>query len=156
MKRKHGTVVIGLGNPILGDDAVGLVIASELRKRMGRIVDIVELSAGGLTVAEAMLGYRKAIIVDALVEEGTVPGKILRLTFEDLKTTPKRFIGFHDIDLVTSVELIKAIDRESFPDEVVVFGITIQKPGCYQEGLSEEVKTAVPKCVEMIEEECGR
>jgi len=155
LNRKRGTVVIGLGNPILGDDMVGLVVASELKRRLAGLVDVIELCAGGLAVAEAMLGYEKAIIVDALVEEGTEPGKILRLTLEDIKTTPKRFIGFHDIDFVTSVEFIKAIDRESFPDEVVIFGITIQEPRCYQEGLSEEVKVAVPKCVEMIEKECG-
>ncbi|MEM0090661.1 MAG: hydrogenase maturation protease [Nitrososphaerota archaeon] len=153
--KKKGIIVIGLGNPILGDDAVGLVVASELKRRLGNLVNIVELCAGGLTVAETMLGYRKAILVDALIEEGAVPGKILRLTFEDLKVTPKRFIGFHDMDLVTSIELIKAIEKESFPDEIVIFGITIQKPGCYQEGLSECVKTAIPKCVEMIEKECS-
>jgi len=153
--KKKGIIVIGLGNPILGDDAVGLVVASELKRRLGNLVNIVELCAGGLTVAETMLGYRKAILVDALIEEGAVPGKILRLTFEDLKVTPKRFIGFHDMDLVTSIELIKAIEKESFPDEIVIFGITIQKPGCYQEGLSECVKTAIPKCVEIIEKECS-
>ncbi|MEM3401238.1 MAG: hydrogenase maturation protease [Nitrososphaerota archaeon] len=153
--KKKGIIVIGLGNPILGDDAVGLVVASELKRRLGNLVNIVELCAGGLTVAETMLGYRKAILVDALIEEGAVPGKILRLTFEDLKVTPKRFIGFHDMDLVTSIELIKVIEKESFPDEIVIFGITIQKPGCYQEGLSECVKTAIPKCVEMIEKECS-
>lgn len=155
MKKKHGIVVIGLGNPILGDDAVGLVVASELKSRLGDLVDIVELCAGGLAVAEAMLGYRKAIIVDALVEGDAIPGKILRLTIEDLKAAPRRFIGFHDMDLVTSIELIKAIERESLPDEIVIFGVTIQKPGCYQEGLSKGVKIAIPKCVEMIEKECG-
>lgn len=155
MKRKRGVVVIGLGNPILGDDAVGLVVASELKKRLVD-VDVVELSAGGLAVAEAMLGYRKAIIVDALVEEDAAPGKIMRLTLGDLRTSPRRFIGFHDIDILTSIELIKAIEGESFPEEVVVFGITIQEPGCYQEGLSEGVKEAVPKCVELVEEECRR
>ncbi|MCS7135609.1 MAG: hydrogenase maturation protease [Nitrososphaerota archaeon] len=153
MKKKSGIVVIGLGNPILGDDALGLIIVSELRKRLGESVDVVELSAGGLTAAETMLGYKKAIIVDALVEEGVAPGKIIRLTLEDLRRASKRFIGLHDMDFVTSVELVKTIDRESFPDEVVIFGITIQKPSCYQEGLSEEVKAAVPKCIEMIEEE---
>lgn len=155
MKKKHGTIVIGLGNPMLGDDSVGLIVASELKKLLGNLVDIVELCAGGLTVAETMLGYKKAIIVDAFIDEGSAPGKILRLNFEDLKITPKRFIGFHDIDFVTSVELIKTIEEESFPDEIVIFGITIQKPGCYQEGLSENVKTAIPKCVEMIKKECG-
>jgi len=155
LKRKRGTVVIGLGNPILGDDIVGLVVASELKRHLGGLVDIIELCSGGLVVAEAMLGYEKAIVVDALVEEGTKPGKILRLTLEDIKTTRKRFIGFHDMDFVTSIELVKAIDGESFPDDVVIFGITIQEPRRYQEGLSEEVRVAVPKCVEMIKKECG-
>ncbi len=155
MKGRREIVIIGLGNPILGDDAVGLIVASELKRWLGDFVDIIELCVGGLTVAESMLGYKKAIIIDALVEEDTAPGKILRLTLEDLKATPKRFIGFHDMDLATSLELVKAIDRESFPDEVVIFGITIQKPGCYQEGLSESVKAAVPKCVKIIEKECG-
>ena len=64
------TLIIGLGNPILGDDGAGWRVAQEVRSRLGGLhseqVDIECLSVGGLGLMEHMIGYRRAIIVDAI------------------------------------------------------------------------------------------
>lgn len=145
-------LIIGIGNPILGDDAVGLEVAKRLKERVGDRADVIELSAGGLAVVEAMHGYEKAVIVDAVCIEGVEPGKILRYTLDEIKKLPRYFLGFHDVDPVTSIELAKSLS-ESFPPEIVFYGITIKRPSTYKEGMSRKVRYIISKCISMIEKE---
>ena len=64
------TILIGLGNPILTDDGVGVKVAYEIERRLGENVPanltITEASVGGLRLMELMEGYDRAIIVDAI------------------------------------------------------------------------------------------
>ena len=71
------TLVLGLGNPLLGDDAVGLKVAALVRERLDGApgVDVLEEEAGGLRLMERMTGYDRAVLVDAAVTGGT-PGTI--------------------------------------------------------------------------------
>src|SRR5215212_8239361 len=71
------TIVIGLGNPILGDDGVGWKVAEEVRKQLTPSpltplptgergdVDIEFLSLGGISLMEHLIGYERAILIDA-------------------------------------------------------------------------------------------
>jgi len=65
------TIVIGLGNPILTDDGVGVKIAYELERAIGpnlpSNLTITEASVGGLRLMELLIGYDRAILVDAIV-----------------------------------------------------------------------------------------
>ena len=54
--------VIGLGNDILGDDAVGLLAVRELKKYYGDKIDIFESPNGGLELLDYMEGYYKTLI----------------------------------------------------------------------------------------------
>jgi hydrogenase maturation protease len=68
------TLVLGLGNPLLGDDAVGLKVAALVRERLGGApgVDVEEEEAGGLRLMERMTGYDRAILVDAAATAGVM------------------------------------------------------------------------------------
>ena len=87
------TLIIGLGNPILTDDGVGVKVAQVLE----RLIDldahpeltITEASAGGLRLMEALLGFDRVVLIDAfyLHQETTTPGKIHHLTLDDLRSS---------------------------------------------------------------------
>jgi hydrogenase maturation protease len=53
------TLILGLGNPILTDDGVGVLVAEQVRARLPEDthIDITEVSVGGLTLMETMIGY---------------------------------------------------------------------------------------------------
>ena len=62
-------IVVGLGNPILGDDGVGWKVAEEFANIdpfKSRSIDVDYLSVGGLTLMEHMVGYQHAILIDAI------------------------------------------------------------------------------------------
>ena len=71
-------LVVGLGNPILTDDGVGVKVAYAVRDALaseGRNdVTVTEASVGGLRLMEMMVGYDRAILVDALQHPDAKPG----------------------------------------------------------------------------------
>ena len=85
------TLVVGLGNPILTDDGVGVKVAYEVEKVVSSTsrqdIDVIEASAGGLRLMELMIGYDRLILIDAFyADNGNQPGTIRRLTFDDLRS----------------------------------------------------------------------
>jgi hydrogenase maturation protease len=61
------TVVIGLGNELLGDDAFGLAVVRMLSEVGAESANIVEAAEHGLGLLDHLEGYGRAIIVDALI-----------------------------------------------------------------------------------------
>lgn len=69
------TLVLGLGNELLGDDGVGVRLAREMKASLSHIDDLrVEMDGhiGGLDLAERLVGYDRAVLIDA-VEPGWRP-----------------------------------------------------------------------------------
>ena len=67
------TLVLGLGNPILSDDSVGFRVAQLLRSQLDqREVTVLETGVAGLNLLDLLVGYDKAVIIDAIQ---TVEGK---------------------------------------------------------------------------------
>ena len=76
------TLVVGLGNPILTDDGVGVKVAYEVAEalppELTKSITITEASVGGLRLMEMMIDFHKVIIIDAFMPlEGKItPGTI--------------------------------------------------------------------------------
>jgi hydrogenase maturation protease len=101
---RAGTLVLGLGNPLLGDDAVGLKVARLVRERVAGTADIEvdEEEAGGLRLMERLTGYDRAILVDAAVT-GSPPGTVSRMGPDEVPT--QRTATAHGIDLPRALAL---------------------------------------------------
>ena len=81
------TLVLGLGNSILGDDGVGIQVAARAREALvGSGVEVDEEHRGGLRLMERLVGYDRAVIVDAIVTGRNPPGTVVRLTTDDMPT----------------------------------------------------------------------
>jgi hydrogenase maturation protease len=94
------TRVIGLGNPILMDDGVGIYAARLVQRWLpGEArVEVVELAVGGLGLMEAMIDFDRVILIDAIWQPEQPPGAILEFTAEALAATMNS-ASAHDIDL---------------------------------------------------------
>lgn len=69
------TLVLGMGNPILCDDGVGIRVARVLlEKPQLPDVTIEEFSLAGMDLLELLSGYDRAIIIDAIEADGAKPG----------------------------------------------------------------------------------
>lgn len=144
------TIVLGVGNPILKDDGVGIHVAGKLKQHIhdGGIA-IGEAFTGGMPLLEMMVGYDKAIIIDAVKMEGKA-GKVMRLSIEDFATVHS--CNPHDVSLSEALKIADEMGID-IPKEIVVIGIVVDKALSFGENLSADVAKAVPKAVEMVLQE---
>lgn len=148
------TVVIGLGNPILGDDGVGWVVAEEISRSNPpgtTEVTVNCLSVGGLALMEHLAGYDRAIIVDAFLNAIDSVGTVIQYQLEDL---PEHIAGHltsaHDVSLKTALQLGREMGAQ-LPGEIFIVGIVARDVTNFSEILSTNVAAAVPQAVRTIQ-----
>ena len=132
------SVIVGVGNPILGDDAVGLEVAKRLNGKIN--ADVKFAVAGGLELAEMIAEYELAIIIDA------VKGRkgVVEIDVEEYEES----VANHDIAFPSAYRILS---RYIKMPKVRVVGIGIDGMEV-REGLSEEIKKLVPVAVEKVKE----
>ncbi|MEW5746349.1 MAG: hydrogenase maturation protease [Nitrospirota bacterium] len=149
------TVIIGLGNPILSDDSVGIKVSRALHHTLNGCsgIDITEVYAGGIRLMDAMTGYDRAVIIDAVVTEHSEPGRYYRLSLSDLVST-RNTVSVHDMNLPTALEMGRMLDVP-LPEHIDIWGIEAKDVETFSEGLSEAVAQAVPAVVSCILQDLG-
>ncbi len=144
------TLVLGIGNDILGDDGVGIHIAREAARKISSAdITVEETGAGGLSLLERIRGYNRLIIADAILTENTEVGKIHRLTLKDLAMTNDS-ITPHDAALRTTLEIGSSLFPGEMPEEVVIFAVETHSVEDIGSEMTPAVRAAVPKAVKMI------
>lgn len=145
------TIVIGLGNPILGDDGVGWKVVEDVIRQLppNSSVDIQCLSLGGLGLMEHLIGYDRAILVDAFASNDQ-SGSILVLKLSDLPNySAFHTASSHDTSLQNALELGRSMGAK-LPDEVSIIGIVTRRVYDFSETLSPPVADAVPFAARVV------
>ena len=114
-------------------------------------VEVIEMYAGGIRLMDAMEGYDRAVIVDALVTGVERPGTVRRLSLSDLVTT-RNTLSVHDMDLPMALEMGRMLGVP-LPSEIVIWGIEAKDVENFGEELTEEVEASVSRTIELIEED---
>jgi hydrogenase maturation protease len=143
------TIILGIGNLILGDDGVGVHVANEVKKHIDSPdVTVDEAITGGMNLLDLLLGYDKAIIIDAVKSESSKKGEVKRILLSDFTTMHS--CNPHDVSLAEAISMAKKLGEERIPNEIVIIGIMMKEIPCeFGEELSEKIAAAVPKAVEM-------
>jgi len=146
------TLVLGMGNPILSDDGVGIKVAHEVANQFNSPqVTVAETSAAGLRLLDSIVGYDKVIIIDAIQTEKGRAGQIYRMGLQDFSSA-KHFSSPHQINLVTALELGKMLDL-AMPQEITIFAVEAKDITNFSEKCTPEVERAIPEVVKMVLEE---
>ena len=152
------TLVLGLGNPILTDDGVGVLVAESVRAHLPQNtqIEISEVSVGGLTLMEAMIGYDRVILIDAYQTCHPHPGNIHRIGLEDLQTISptQHSASTHDASLVTAIQAGKRMGL-SLPQEITIFAVEVENVTDFSDQPTFPVSAAIPKVTAAILEELG-
>ena len=143
------TLVLGLGNPILSDDGVGIKVAQEIGKRLkDPQVTVAETSEAGISLLDFVVGYDQVIIIDAMQTKEGKAGQIYRLNPDDFSSV-KYFPSPHQINLVTALELGKKLGL-SMPSKVTILAIEAKDVTNFGEKCTHEVEQVIPKVVKMV------
>jgi hydrogenase maturation protease len=156
MSLAKNILILGLGNDYLGDDAVGLRIVRELRRRLGEKgsgVDLLEAGAGGMTLLDLMTGYRGLILIDAIQTGNSETGRIYRLTENQLTDAMQGDSAapwsVHHMGLRQVLETGRRAGC-SLPEKVVVYAVETDTPQEWRHGCSRRVEEAIPEVVRRV------
>ncbi len=146
------TVIIGLGNPILSDDGVGIFAAREIKKVLPSNiqVDVKEASLAGFNLLDLMLGYQEAIIIDSIQTKDGQVGDIYEFSPDALKETV-RLASIHDLNLPTSLELGKRLQMP-VPEKVLIYAVEVEDNTTFYEGCCAKVSASIPAIVQRVVE----
>jgi hydrogenase maturation protease len=146
------TLVLGLGNPILSDDGVGIQVAHEVANQFNSPqVTVAETSTAGLSLLDSIVGYDKVIIIDAVQTREGHAGQIYRMGLQDFSSA-KHFSSPHQINLITALELGKMLDL-AMPQEITIFAVEAKDITNFSEKCTPEVERAIPEAVKMVMED---
>jgi hydrogenase maturation protease len=146
------TLIVGLGNPILTDDGAGIYTARMVERVLPPHpdVDIVELAVGGLELMETMIGYERAIIIDALWAPNGESGQVVRFDAGDLPDTMNS-ASAHDADLPLALRIGREIGAELPADEnIQIVGIRARKVLDFGKEPTPPVTAALPEAVSIV------
>lgn len=163
------TIVIGLGNPILGDDGVGWKVAEEVKKQLdspspptplrstpvrlpggeGSRVDVEFLSLGGISLMEHLIGYERAIVIDALASDQADGSVIVAKLSELPDHSALHTTSVHDTSLQNALKLGRTMGA-NLPDDVIVVGIATSHVYDFSEELSPLVAEAIPQAMKIV------
>lgn len=152
MQFESPVLVVGLGNPILSDDGIGLRVAAVVRESLrDGAVDVKEVAVGGLSLAEMLVGYERAIIVDAIMTENGVPGTVYQFALADLPGTLNT-ASAHDTNLATALHALRRFDADLPQDDAIhIVAIEAQDVWTFGERCSQPVEAAIPAAVQLVQ-----
>jgi hydrogenase maturation protease len=154
----HRTLVLGLGNPIRGDDGVGWrvveVLQANLAKAFGKPSQGFEydtVAGGGLNLMERLAGYDRAILVDAM-QSGKEPGRVQVFPLEALDNPSAGHLGStHETNLLTALEIGRRLGAHLPPvGEVMIVAVEAQPVFEFSEELSPPVAQAVAEAAQQV------
>ncbi|MCG2658897.1 MAG: hydrogenase maturation protease [Kiritimatiellae bacterium] len=146
------TVVIGLGNRLLSDEGIGLVLLEALAREAAEFpaVDFLELGTGGMAVLHALAGRKTALILDC-ARMGAAPGTMRRFTPDTVRASdaPPRF-SLHEGNVLDLIALARRVGE--CPERLIIFGI---QPGTLVPGetVSQVLQARLPDYLGVIGKE---
>ncbi len=144
------TLLIGVGNPFLGDDGVGAYIVKKIESIVGSMpeLDVKTVSTSGIHLLEEILGYDNVILVDGIVTDGHV-GHIYKLRPNDLAKTT-HLSSPHDLNFASAYEMGMRFSADSMPKSIEIYGIEIRRSTTFSQDLSPAVRKSAESVVNMI------
>jgi hydrogenase maturation protease len=144
-----GTIIVGIGNPILGDDGVGIHVLRELGElKLDEDITLEEAFTGGMNLVDIIVGYEKAILIDAVSRPEDEPGRVYLMDARSMESSHST--NPHDTSSPEALEVARKMGQKELPSVIHLVGINIRPQFDFKDGLSGEVARSVPEAVERV------
>jgi len=119
----HTVTVLGVGNPIMADDGVGLALLAAVQAaRPDDRIEYVDGGTGGMELIPVVQDADRLLILDAVA--GKLPGQVIELTGDQVPRMLSAKLSPHQVGLLDVFTAARLLGRE--PAEVEVVGVTPQ------------------------------
>jgi hydrogenase maturation protease len=142
------TLVLGLGNPLMGDDGLGLAALERLATRwvVPPEVQLLDGGTGGLQLLPPIEDADRLIFLD-VIEAGEEPGRLVLLERDELPRFFAHKISPHEIALRDVLALAEL--RGRLPAHLVAIGLQPARV-TMGPGLSPEVEAGLPAMLDAV------
>ena len=151
---KRRVIVIGLGNPLMGDDGLGLAVLDELRTgyAMSPEVELVDGGTWGISLLPVIEDADELILIDA-IDVGQAPGTFVRIEHDRLPRYLATKISPHQVDLRDVLGLAEL--RGTLPADTVALGM---QPASVElrNALSDHLRCRVGELADAVAQELAR
>ena len=141
------TLVIGVGNLLRTDDGVGIHVINMLNE-VNPVVDTLDAAMGSIEILEAMRGYDRAIIVDA-IKTGAEPGTIYSVNLTRGEKPPI-ITHIHGTDLITTLQLGRQLYGNEMPKDIILLTIEAEDTTTISDKPTQNVQKAIKKVLKII------
>ena len=148
-------LILGMGNSILSDDAIGLIIAEKVFKffkhesRIKNYECFLELAeTGGMMLFDIIKGHDKLVIIDSVKTGKFAPGEVVEISAER-GIGSHRLLSSHDVSIFECLEMGREL-KHKMPESVRIFGIEIINNEEFGEKLSPEIRENLDAITEKI------
>lgn len=144
----YPVLVLGVGNPLMGDDGIGVELVKRLRERdYGPLVHVEDGGTLGMTLLPLLEDADTVIMLDA-VKTGAAPGAIVTRGKEQLPRHFSRVISPHQIGMK---EVLGAAQLcGTLPRAITLVGVEAGHTG-FCRPMSAEVQAAIPEALDLID-----
>lgn len=149
MTEQTRITVMGIGNPLMRDEGVGVRVIEEIMTslRFPDNVQVVDAGTMGMSILHILQSCDYLLVVDAVDGTGEEPGTVVRLSPEDL--APNQVMhSLHDMRLTDVLDAAMLSGRA--PESADCIGVQIADIGGMEIGLTPAVAAAVPAAVEAV------
>jgi hydrogenase maturation protease len=147
------TLLLGMGNPILRDDAVGIRLAAEVAEHLGQVPDldvVAECSVGGLELLPLIAGYAQLVVFDSIETRDGTPGTWYRFTAADMRPT-MNLTNVHDTNFATALELGRRLGMDvPSPEATHIFAVEVIDNTTFDERMTPVLERAYPEYAKAI------
>ncbi|MBC8455822.1 hydrogenase maturation protease [bacterium] len=142
MLNESKILVLGLGNDLLADDAVGLLAVRELKKQQISDVEIVETAEHGMALLDYFIGFDSAILVDAIQTNSVPVGTIHEMDESDLSEVFAPSPHFSGLPEMIHIAREMQLD---FPQRFKIFAIEVEDVLTLGGKISPKVRDAIAR-----------
>jgi hydrogenase maturation protease len=144
------TVIIGMGNTIMSDDGVGILVARILKERLADNpeIEVHETPLAGMNLITMLEGFETAFVIDAIETTNPVPGVLHKFDLSELAAT-MHVTSPHGTNLYTAVELGRRCGLQ-MPQTVTIFAIEIENATIFSSECSPAVECRIPAIADEI------
>jgi hydrogenase maturation protease len=147
--------VIGIGQSLRGDDAIGIIIVEEWRKNCSTYIEengikVETSSLPGVGLIDILAGFETVIFVDAVQTGFELPGTIFKLREKQLASFVSSAKSAHGWGVAESLKLGRELRADEMPETVRILGVEAAQ---FEMGadISEAIKEKIPEIIDTLQ-----
>jgi hydrogenase maturation protease len=146
--KPHPTLILGIGNVLMGDEGIGVHVVRSIERRGAPSgADVIDGGTGGFQLLEYFKAYRRILLVDATLD-GQPPGTLTILRPQFSSDYPPTLTA-HDIGLK---DLLDAAQLLGHQPEIVLFALSVASVEGPSLELSKEIEASIPATIRAMDD----